>query len=73
MVADIDQTQPSTGHADIETRQITLSFDLNSSSVMSAVAKVAGSNPSSPISAPLALSIPDSNLIMRDFFPPAHI
>ena len=52
--------------------QITLSFDLNSSSVMSAVAKVSGSNPSSPISAPLALSIEVSNLSARGLHPPAQ-
>ena len=52
--------------------QITLSFDLNSSRVMSAVAKVPGSNPSSPISVPRALSIAVSNLSARGLLPPAH-
>ena len=52
--------------------QITLSFDLNSSGVMSAVAKAPGSNPSSPISVPGALSIAVSNLSARGLLPPAH-
>ena len=52
--------------------QINLSFDLNSSGAMSAVAKVPGSNPSSAISVPVAISMPVSNLSARGIRPPAH-